>query len=285
MKKPEEIYKNRMQNENPLLVFELMSDIHQLSPYKDKTLRNAFNDIMDRKQRYLFLLGDLSNNGYGFQFRSFFSLLEPFGFHHLIALGNHDTFHPNHDEALHIHPLLRRYVYRDHVYYKETIAHCSFYVLNTQKPQENNMYMEKDQLTWLKEELHKDTNTWKFVLCHHPLADTHPGSEERKHHIGYQNGTLESILMNHHVIFLSGHLHNSYSHTAMCQKHDILCINVPSFHSIQRGIRKDQIGLEISVYSDFLYGRFRDYKEHRYLDSVEYIYEWKKQHLIVLHPC
>ena len=285
MKKPEEIYRNRIQNEKPKLVFELMSDIHQMSPWKDKTLRNAFNDIMDRNQRYVFLLGDLTNNAYGFQFRSFFSQLNPYGFHHLIALGNHDTFHPNHDEALHIHPSLRRYVYREQVYYKEIIEDCSFYVLNTQKPQENNMYLEKDQLTWLDTELKKDTSQWKFILCHHPLADTHPGSEERGNHVGYQNGQLESILKHHHVMYLSGHLHNSYSHTAMCQKHDILCINTPSFHSIKRGIRKDQVGLEISIYSDFLYGRFRDYKEHRYLDSVAYIYEWKKQHLIVLHPC
>lgn len=285
MKKPEEVFKNRIKNEKPIVMAELLSDIHQTMPWKDKQLQLALNDIKDRNIPYLCLLGDLTNNAYGFQFQAFFSLLMPYGFHQLIALGNHDTFHPNLDEALHIHPLIKRHVLQQELYHKETIQQCSFYVLNTQKPQENNMYIEKDQFTWLEQELTKDRADWKFILCHHPLADTHPGSEDRSMHVGYQNAQLESILKgNPQIVYLSGHLHNSYSHTALCMKDDLLCINVPSFHQVQRGIRKEQIGLQLDLYHDFLHVRFRDYRQHQYLSSVSYIFDRKKRCIHTIYP-
>lgn len=275
MKTPKEVFYHRIENESPLITFELLSDIHQMSWRKDKTLKNAFEDMKNRDIQYLCFLGDLTNNAYGFQFHAVFSLLMPYGFHQLIALGNHDSFHPHHDEALRIHPTCKRYVYKNQVYYKEEIHGCSFYVLNTQKPQENNMYLEKDQLTWLQDCLNQDKNEWKFVLCHHPLAHTHLGSEDRSMHIGYQNAQLESILLHHHVIFLSAHLHNSYSLPALYLHKDILCVNIPPFHNVEHGIKKDQIGTQIQVFQDFLYIRFYDYQEHRFIDSVEYIYDQK----------
>ena len=275
MKTPKEVYHQRIANEKPFITFEMLADIHQISCFKDKTLRRAFDDIKQRDIHYLFCLGDLTNNACFFQFRAFFSLLNPYGFHHLIALGNHDLYHAHHDESMRIDPTCKRYVYRHEVYYKEELKGCSFYVLNTQKPQKDNMYFEKDQLEWLQDDLNQDKNNWKFVLCHHPLANTHPGSERRDMHIGYQNAQLEKILLHHHVIYISAHLHNSYSLPALYLNKDILCVNVPAFHQVEHGIKKDQVGMQIQVFTDFLYIRFYDHQEHRFLDSVTYIYDHK----------
>ena len=52
-------------------------------------------------------------------------------------------------------------------------------------------------------------------------------------------------------------------------------MNVPAFHQVEHGIKKDQIGMQIQVFTDFLYIRFYDYQEHRFLDSVTYIYDHK----------
>ena len=57
-------------------------------------------------------------------------------------------------------------------------------------------------------------------------------------HIGYQNAQLEKILLHHHVIYISAHLHNSYSLPALYLNKDILCVNVPAFHQVEHGIKK-----------------------------------------------
>ena len=279
-------YIHRMNNELPLFKCAMIADNHQLSPMMDKRLKKALESIANRDIHHVLFAGDITQHGTRFQLKAFFSLLKNYPYHYHIALGNHDTFHRFHEEALRIPPELELYAYQQQVYYKTVVKNMSIYVLNTQKPQEDNIYFQKDQLAWLAQELQQDTSLWKLILCHQPFADSHPFSEDRTMHIGFQNALLLDILKHHDdILFISGHLHNSYSLDALCLYHGIACLNVPGFDKIDHGINQAQIGVELSCYQDFLFIAFYDYGEDRMIDSVYYIYDrhlqqiWKEYSL------
>lgn len=271
-------YKNRMENEKPLFLCEGIADIHQLLPWTNLKLRTALDDIRERNITQVLFAGDLTNNGKRFQWIPFFHLLSDYHFHYEFALGNHDTFHRFQDSALRITPELKEHVYSQGIYHQTCYDAVSIYVLNTQKPQEDNLYFFEDQLTWLSNCLKQDHHPWKIVLCHHPFADSHPNSEDHAMHIGFQNSKLLRIL-NHHedVVYLSAHLHNSYSLTSMRMFHGFACINIPPFSKSEYGVSQQQIGIELKFYQDFVSLRFRDYAAHRYIDSVSYIYDKHKK--------
>lgn len=274
-------YINRMNHEDPLFYCEVVSDNHQLSPFADKRMKQALDDMLHRDIRHVFFTGDLTNNGFRFQFQALFTLLKNYPFDYQFALGNHDTFHHFHEEALRIPPELKEYVYRQQVYHKTNYEHLSVYVLNTQKPQEDNMYFERNQLAWLDEQLAKDQKQWKLILCHHPLADSHPNSEQRSMHIGFQNAKLLDILRKYEgIVYASGHLHNSYTLNAMCQIEKIVCVNIPGFEKIDFGENRTQVTAVLSFYHDFLFLNFYDHKEHHIVDSVFYVYDFKKNCII-----
>ncbi|MEG1732618.1 MAG: hypothetical protein RR252_05655 [Longicatena sp.] len=66
-------YAKRIQNETSILTFEIMSDIHNTSPFTNKALGMALEDAYSRRIRTMAFLGDFANNGYHFQLTSCFN--------------------------------------------------------------------------------------------------------------------------------------------------------------------------------------------------------------------
>lgn len=278
-------YVNRKNNEAPLFTCELISDNHQLYPYVDKRLKTVLDEMLNRDVRHVFFTGDLTNNGLSFQFQSLFKLLDTYPFDYQFALGNHDTFHRFHEQSLRTNETMNSHVYRQHVYHKTNYDAISIYVLNTQKPQEDNIYFERNQLLWLEEQLANDHKPWKLILCHQPLANSHPNSEDRTMHIGFQNAKLLSVLRKFKgIIYASGHLHNSYTLQSMCQVEDIVCINIPGFSKIDYGSKELGIGVSLSFYHTFIWMSFTQYAQHRMIDTVHYVYDKEKNCVLWDYP-
>lgn len=278
-------YLNKMKQEKPLFYCELISDNHQLTPFVDKRMKHALDDMKSRNVQHVFFTGDITNNGFHFQFQTLFSLLNAYPFDYQFALGNHDTYHHFHEETLRIPPEVKQYVYRTQVYHKTNYKDLSVYVLNTQKPQEDNMYFQKNQLIWLDEQLKKDQKRWKLILCHHPFAYSHPRSEQRDMHIGFQNAQVLEVLRKYSgILYASGHLHNSYSMEALCMVEQIVCINVPGFEKVDAGDPVTQVGMTLSFYEDFVFFSFYDYKEKRRIDTVYYVFDFDKQSILKDYP-
>jgi calcineurin-like phosphoesterase family protein len=104
------------------------------------------------------------------------------------ALGNHDL------------PIQANYVnfnMNGKEYYRIKKGNVAFYALNSN-------YMDKKQVTWLEDELAKDTSEWKICFFHHP-----PYSSAGKHGSDKQlREIVEPIFVKYGVnVVLTGHDH------------------------------------------------------------------------------
>lgn len=275
MKNHSNTFAHRMQNERSILTLEILSDLHITLPKHNKVLDNALDDIWRRKVKTIAIAGDLCSHGLMFQLQQCLKQLKEYPFQYLIALGNHDTYSMKEKEQIHIHPLYKELVLQNHhqLYYDEWIYGIHFYVLNSEKPCKSQAYLSRQQLFWLKEKLLTDPKEKPvFVLCHHPLQDTHPNSDTKELAIGSQSQDLYKILCTHpNIIYVSGHIHNSYETCMPRVDGHIIEIDVPSFAQTMFGSKKEEIGLQLQIYHDFLYLKTRNYKQHDWIISHEYI--------------
>lgn len=279
-------YRHRMKNDRCLLTFEIISDLHVTLPMYVSSLNRALEDIWTRKTKTLVILGDLSSNGFPFQLKQCLTQLKEYPLRYLIALGNHDTYHRKDPKQVHIHPLYKELVLQGHthIYYDIYVEGFHFYILNSEQSDASNAYYSTQQLYWLKEHLQQDDQDKPvFVLCHHPMKDTHVHSDEKKLSMGVQQSDLLRIIKTHpHVFFLSGHIHNSYEQCSIRVDETIFELDVPSFRKTQYGNKKEEIGFQIQIYHDFLYLRTRDYKQGDWILSHEFILDYKTHHCFPL---
>lgn len=268
-------YAHQLANQQPALTFEILSDLHITLPIPHKKLDHALDDIWQRKVRTVVVLGDLCSHGLMMQLQQCLKQLKEYPNRYLIALGNHDTYSMKDHHQIHIHHLYKELIlqHHHHLYYDEMVDGFHFYVLNSEQPCKDTAYYSTQQLFWLHEKLQKDDpHKPVFVLCHHPLKNSHLHSDESKLSSGFQHTQLHRVLKMHpHVVFISGHIHNSYEQCHIRCDSTLFEIDVPSFAQTQFGHKKEEIGYQIQVYHDFLYLRTRDYKHQRWILSHEYI--------------
>lgn len=282
MDKKRTAFANRICNEKSYLQMELLSDLHIAFPRQNAKLEAALEDIWKRKVRHVAICGDLTNNGYPFQMKQVLTQLQEFPIHILPALGNHDLYNLFSRTQNRIHPEYRKLLPRhaESIYFDRFVEGIHFYILNSERPSKNDMILTKKQVDWLLNGLKQDDkNKPVCIIAHHPLQDTHVMSED---HTGTQQHLQVDMLkdVHPHIIFISGHLHNSFALCEVLARRNLFLINLPSFVRIEHGDSQDQIGFNLRFYADFLYLRTRDYKNRRWIVSHEYILDMKTSEVI-----
>ena len=282
MDKKRTAFANRICNEKSYLQMELLSDLHIAFPRQNAKLEAALEDIWKRKVRHVAICGDLTNNGYPFQMKQVLTQLQEFPIHILPALGNHDLYNLFSRTQNRIHPEYRKLLPRhaESIYFDRFVEGIHFYILNSERPSKNDMILTKKQVDWLLNGLKQDDkNKPVCIIAHQPLQDTHVMSED-------QTGTQQHLQVDMlkdvhpHIIFISGHLHNSFALCEVLARRNLFLINLPSFVRIEHGDSQDQIGFNLRFYADFLYLRTRDYKNRRWIVSHEYILDMKTSEVI-----
>ena len=232
MDKKRTAFANRICNEKSYLQMELLSDLHIAFPRQNTKLEAALEDIWKRKVRHVAICGDLTNNGYPFQMKQVLTQLQESPIHILPALGNHDLYNLFSRTQNRIHPEYRKLLPRhaESIYFDRYVEGIHFYI-----------------------------NKPVCIIAHQPLQDTHVMSED---HTGTQQHLQVDMLkdVHPHIIFISGHLHNSFALCEVLARRNLFLINLPSFVRIEHGDSQDQIGFNLRFYADFLYLRTRDYK-------------------------
>ena len=282
MDKKRTAFANRICNEKSYLQMELLSDLHIAFPRQNAKLEAALEDIWKRKVRHVAICGDLTNNGYPFQMKQVLTQLQEFPIHILPALGNHDLYNLFSRTQNRIHPEYRKLLPRhaESIYFDRYVEGIHFYTLNSERPSKNDMILTKKQVDWLLNGLKQDDkNKPVCIIAHQPLQDTHVMSED---HTGTQQHLQVDMLkdVHPHIIFISGHLHNSFALCEVLARRNLFLINLPSFVRIEHGDSQDQIGFNLRFYADFLYLRTRDYKNRRWIVSHEYILDMKTSEVI-----
>ncbi len=282
MDKKRTAFANRICNEKSYLQMELLSDLHIAFPRQNAKLEAALEDIWKRKVRHVAICGDLTNNGYPFQMKQVLTQLQEFPIHILPALGNHDLYNLFSRTQNRIHPEYRKLLPRhaESIYFDRFVEGIHFYILNSERPSKNDMILTKKQVDWLLKGLKQDDkNKPVCIIAHQPLQDTHVMSED---HTGTQQHLQVDMLkdVHPHIIFISGHLHNSFALCEVLARRNLFLINLPSFVRIEHGDSQDQIGFNLRFYADFLYLRTRDYKNRRWIVSHEYILDMKTSEVI-----
>ena len=282
MDKKRTAFANRICNEKSYLQMELLSDLHIAFPRQNAKLEAALEDIWKRKVRHVAICGDLTNNGYPFQMKQVLTQLQEFPIHILPALGNHDLYNLFSRTQNRIHPEYRKLLPRhaESIYFDRFVEGIHFYILNSERPSKNDMILTKKQVDWLVNGLKQDDkNKPVCIIAHQPLQDTHVMSED---HTGTQQHLQVDMLkdVHPHIIFISGHLHNSFALCEVLARRNLFLINLPSFVRIEHGDSQDQIGFNLRFYADFLYLRTRDYKNRRWIVSHEYILDMKTSEVI-----
>ena len=282
MDKKRTAFANRICNEKSYLQMELLSDLHIAFPRQNEKLEAALEDIWKRKVRHVAICGDLTNNGYPFQMKQVLTQLQEFPIHILPALGNHDLYNLFSRTQNRIHPEYRKLLPRhaESIYFARYVEGVHFYILNSERPSKNDMILTKKQVDWLLNGLKQDDkNKPVCIIAHQPLQDTHVMSED---HTGTQQHLQVDMLkdVHPHIIFISGHLHNSFALCEVLARRNLFLINLPSFVRIEHGDSQDQIGFQLRFYADFLYLRTRDYKTRCWIVSHEYILDMKTSEVI-----
>ena len=282
MDKKRTAFANRICNEKSYLQMELLSDLHIAFPRQNAKLEAALEDIWKRKVRHVAICGDLTNNGYPFQMKQVLTQLQEFPIHILPALGNHDLYNLFSRTQNRIHPEYRKLLPRhaESIYFDRFVEGIHFYILNSERPSKNDMILTKKQVDWLLNGLKQDDkNKPVCIIAHQPLQDTHVMSED---HTGTQQHLQVDMLkdVHPHIIFISGHLHNSFALCEVLARRNLFLINLPSFVRIEHGDSQDQIGFNLRFYADFLYLRTRDYKNRCWIVSHEYILDMKTSEVI-----
>ena len=282
MDKKRTAFANRICNEKSYLQMELLSDLHIAFPRQNAKLEAAVEARWTRKVRHVAICGDLTNNGYPFQMKQVLTQLQEFPIHILPALGNHDLYHLFSRTQNRSHPEYRKLLPRhaESIYFDRFVEGIHFYILNSERPSKNDMILTKKQVDWLLNGLKQDDkNKPVCIIAHQPLQDTHVMSED---HTGTQQHLQVDMLkdVHPHIIFISGHLHNSFALCEVLARRNLFLINLPSFVRIEHGDSQDQIGFNLRFYADFLYLRTRDYKNRRWIVSHEYILDMKTSEVI-----
>ena len=284
MKTTAQAFANRIQNEDATLVIEMLSDLHIGFTQNTKSLTAALESIWKRKVRHVFIAGDLTANGYFWQQNKVFQALEEFPIHYAIALGNHDTYRGKHVHDIRVHPHYRKQ-YSKHstqLYYDLSLPSVHVYVINSEQPCKDGIFLSTKQKHWLLRGLQKEApETLSIILAHHPLQDTHPHSDDPHTSLSLaQLHPTELHTAHERILYISGHTHIDYSQSVPIYKNGIYFLNLPSFVKPDQKKGEGKKGIQLQVYPDFLYVRTRDYQQDEWITSHEYILDLTKSQIL-----
>ena len=280
--------------ENPELVFSILSDVHIEGNDEEKIqlFGDALCDInctSGRKNDALIFLGDNTMNNQVVELSIFYGFLKEYCEipNILMITGNHDLC-PSDYNVGNYEDLRERFFdykneyikaqYDDSVYYSYEIKGYKFIVLGSESDAGIQEDLSDEQLEWLENQLKEAKGTDKpiFILNHYPLNHTW-ADVWQEGHIGEDNDKLYKILTNaqNQILYFSGHLHMGLynDHREVIYEDNITFINVPSFGSENTDgdadIQDTGMGHLVEVYENEIVIRVRNFAEHKWID-VEY---------------
>lgn len=277
--------------ENPELVFSVLSDVHIEGNNKDKftLFGEGICDINSAENNdALIFLGDNTMNGQIIEMSAFYGLLEK---HNqidnvLMIAGNHDLC-PSDYNMGNYKNLKNRFInYNNaflkneikHLYYSQVVDDYYFIVLGSESDAGVQQDISDEQFQWFETELKTAEESGKpiFIFSHWPLNHTFQGVWDDGH-IGEDSERLNTLLKEceSDIVYFSGHLHMGLydEEVSYVNEENITYISVPAFGADNNvgdaDIQDKGMGMYVEVYEDEVIVRVRNFAEHQWMD-IEY---------------
>ncbi len=274
--------------ENPELVFSVLSDVHMEGNNTErfKLFGDGIRDInAATRNDALVFLGDNTMNGQDIEHMFFYGFLNRFNKVNnvLVTSGNHDLC-PSSQNSGDYNTQANKFIsfYNsftnndiDRLYYSREINGYKFIVLASESDAGVQEYISLEQLSWLEKELKSAESSGKpvFIFNHYPLNHTWP-LVWAEGHMGLQSEAVHLLMRksNNQIVYFSGHLHMGLNdnEVSYVNEDNITYINVPAFGADNNvgnaDIPDKGMGLYVEVYGDEILVRVRNYAKHEWMD-------------------
>ena len=258
----------------------LLADTHITVPCSwsmgMRNLRAMMMDITQQEYQTILINGDLTNQGYACQLKTFFDFLKEYPEKHfLINIGNHDTWAHGKRDMLSYAKQSLSSLYQTslpRIYHSYEIDDIVFLMLNPETKCRRCSYLSREQLDWLKQNLMECEKQKKQVIicCHHPLQGDLVKNKGMS--IGPQNDELYDLLSQFHdLIYISGHTHHHYSECGVQQTSFGYLLDIPSFHLNGRSMSHHGSGIVLSIRNDMVTIRYRNFLTSTWLPKSYHI--------------
>ncbi|WP_223592214.1 metallophosphoesterase [Neobacillus bataviensis] len=273
------------QEEQPLLQFPVMSDIHIGGDYQKDRFTKALNDLQMIAPHYqaIAMVGDITNNGTEQEYDTFNNILNSTinpASEKIITMGNHEYFEGIYSPSgLNAEIYMKRFLDKtgmpgDKIYYEKWINGYHFITLGGEgfpSPDDHDhANITEEQYWWLKRTLAKNADPSKpiFVFLHQAIDHTVYGSDDWG--AGFQDNRLKDILKRYpQVILFSGHSHYLLNHPRTVFQDGFTMVNSGSvaYTYSDSGSKMFSQGLLVNVYANHVEIKARDFTNSSWIQT------------------
>jgi len=288
------------EQEKPILIFQVISDVHLVTESAVKKLRNALHDLQVAapKSDALIINGDLGN-GREVDYAALRHIIRNDDHPKLVyyTIGNHefykawysdvnkwsmDSFPNGETDTASIGRFLKM-IGEKKVYYDRWIKGYHFMMLGSEHYRQTDSsigedaYLSEEQLTWLDSKLAEDKSNSRpvFLFLHQPIPQTVSGTYAANYRGVVQHQTLKDILAKHpNVMLFTGHTHRELKLPDRVVHQPFAMINSSSVFEPWTSNDKpvpanlgSSEGLVVEVYKDHVQIRGRDFRNHKWIFS------------------
>ncbi|MCL2512305.1 MAG: metallophosphoesterase [Oscillospiraceae bacterium] len=230
----------------------------------------------------LCIVGDMTMNGQETEYAVLYGTLAAYSksANFFPIIGNHDTWSGESYEKE-----LERFAgyynnlmggETDKVYYSKVVNGYYFLVLGTERDNGVSSYISETQLDWFAGIMEEASASGKpvFVFHHMPLNNTNNVQNQwPEGAMGEQSDAVQAIMEAYdNVFFFTGHLHNTYDHSAFSKIGDSLyLVDGPVFGQGGYGSILDPgKGWQVEGYADKVVLRARNFIQNEWYETYEY---------------
>lgn len=268
---------NENPNEQPLLQFPVLSDIHISSALQQKeSFKNALSDMNTIAPEYkaMVLLGDITDYGKEQQYDDLNRIISAYGNKNaeiMMTIGNHEYFDGAHFPGFIPEKYQQRFIEKTGmpgIYYDKWVEGYHFITLGSEgfpDDDDDHALISDEQYSWLQNTLAEGADSAKpiFVFLHQAIDNTVYGSEEWG--AGFTDDRLLTLLREYpQVIFFSGHSHYVLNHPRTIYQNGFTMVNAGSvaYAFTDRGYVGNSQGLLVNVYANRVEIRAREFTDH-----------------------
>lgn len=286
LKKLTNSYDRFLRNDDPIMSFQVMSDVHvQDNNEIPGQFIDALKDIkdLDPTSSAIVVNGDFADSGNEKQYKTFFDIMANYNPtpNTIVSIGNHEArWQPGGWEEARTRYLKYNQQYmgdnNGEMFFDKWIDGYHFIVINTEDALKDNAYLSDKQLAWLDQTMaeNADPNKPIFLFFHQCLKDTYEMSDMDVG--GEQDAQLKAILAKYpQNVMFTGHIHSGPDAAPIANIGYGTQVDLPSFSYNVRGIRRGQIGYQVNVYNDTVEIKARDYKEDEWLSEYDTTIDFK----------
>jgi glucan-binding YG repeat protein/predicted phosphodiesterase len=284
------------QEENPLLQFPVISDIHIGEEYQKERFSKALRDFQILAPNYqaIAMVGDITNHGAVQEYQDFNQLLNSNmnqGAEKIITMGNHEYFEGlSSSTGLDKDLYMKRFITmtgmpedKAQIYYDKWIQGYHFITLGgegfSNPDDQDHANITDTQYNWLRKTLPQKAEPAKpiFVFLHQAIDNTVYGSELWG--AGLKDSRLKDILRQYpQVILFSGHSHYLLNHPRTVFQDGFTMVNsgAIAYTYSDSGSHLFSQGLLVNVYQDRVDIKARDFTNNTWLQTFTVKTPFKK---------